>query len=62
MAKFEFYLSSEDFDRLYAIKNLQQKKNDVSGNDFAKELLIKEIHRLHPGTVKYDEESGEMIE
>lgn len=60
MAKFEFYLSSEDFDRLYAIKNLQQK-NDVSGNDFAKELLIKEIHRLHPAIVKYDEESGEMI-
>ncbi|EET62390.1 hypothetical protein BRYFOR_05425 [Marvinbryantia formatexigens DSM 14469] len=49
-AKFEFYLSEEDFDRLYEIKR-ERGKSDMSGNEFAKELLEKEIHRLHPGIV-----------
>lgn len=47
MVKFEFYLSEEDFDRLSVIKK-QKGKNELTFNEFAKELLKKEIHRLHP--------------
>ena len=35
-------------------------KNDLTGNDFARELLENELHRLHPRVVRYDE-SGEEI-
>lgn len=31
--KLEFYLSDEDFQRLYAIKR-QQGKNNMTGNEF----------------------------
>jgi len=30
-------------------------------NEIAKELLIKELHRLHPATVKFDDDTGERI-
>lgn len=59
MPKFEFWLSNEDFDRLYAIKR-QQGKEDMTGNEFARELLEKEVHRLHPARVEFDE-NGEEI-
>lgn len=58
--RFEFYLSTEDTERLYALKE-DDGKNDLTGNEYAKELLGKELHRLHPATVKYDVESGERI-
>ena len=54
MVKFEFYLSEEDFDRLSVIKK-QKGKYDLTFNEFAKELLKKEIYRLHP-TIPTDEE------
>lgn len=54
MTKFEFYLLDEDTERLFEIKNKLQHKNDMTGNDFAKELLEKELHRLHPKAVKQD--------
>lgn len=47
MVKFELYLSENDFDRLAAIKE-REGKFDLSMNEFALELLEKEIHRLHP--------------
>lgn len=56
--KFEFYMSEEDFDRLYAIKR-REGKADMTGNEFAKELLHKELYRLHPSIVRFDEETGE---
>lgn len=55
MVKYEFWLLDEDSDRLFEIKNKQQHKNDMTGNDFAKELLERELYRLHPQTVKQDE-------
>lgn len=60
MVEFEFYLSDEDYDRLYAVMKVQGKE-DMSGNDFAAELLHREIRRLHPERVKRDD-YGEIIE
>lgn len=60
MPTFEFYLSSNDTDRLFAIKK-QQGKDDMTGNEFAKELLEKELHRLHPKTVEFDENGDEIL-
>lgn len=52
--KFEFYLADDDFNRLYAIKR-KQGKDDLTGNEFARELLEAELYRLHP-SVPRDEE------
>jgi len=57
--KFEFYLSEEDTERLFAAKE-DAGKEDLTGNEYAKELLSKELHRLHPATVKYDD-NGDRI-
>lgn len=57
---FEFNLSNDDTDRLFAIKE-SQGKDQLTGNDFARELLEKELHRLHPKRVVFDEESGEIV-
>lgn len=45
--KFEFYLSDNDFNGLYAIKK-QQGKELLSGNEYAKELLEGMLHKMHP--------------
>ena len=58
MAQFNFWLSNEDTDRLFAIKNTQGK-HDMTGNEFARYLLEKELHRLHPETVVFDESGNE---
>lgn len=55
MVKLEFMIPDEDMERLWAIKD-QQGKGNLSGNDFAKELLIAELHKLHPDKVREDEE------
>lgn len=57
--KFEFYLSEEDTERLFAIKE-DEKKDDLTANEFAKELLSSVLHRMHPGMVRYDE-NGDRI-
>ena len=59
MPMFEFWLGVEDTDRLFSVK-AAQCKNDLTGNEFARELLERELHRLHPGVVRYDE-NGEEI-
>lgn len=59
--KFEFCLSDDDTERLFAVKE-EKGKNELTGNEYAKELLERELHRLHPGKVKYDDETGERIE
>ena len=58
--KFEFYLSDEDSERLFAVKE-DNGKVELTGNDYARELLERELHRLHPNRVKYDDETGERI-
>lgn len=45
--KLEFYISDNDMDRLWVIKDKQGKYN-LTGNEFAKELLENELYRLHP--------------
>ena len=60
MAQFDFWLSNEDTDRLFAVKNAQGK-NDMTGNEFARYLLEKELHRLHPKVVRFDENGAEKI-
>lgn len=48
--KLEMYISDDYMDRLWEIKE-QQGKENLSGNEFAKELLEAEIYRLHPHKV-----------
>lgn len=60
MPNFEFWLSNEDTDRLFAIKKAQDKE-DMTGNEFAAHLLKKELHRLHPALVEFDETGNEII-
>jgi hypothetical protein len=57
--KFEFYLSEEDTERLFAVKE-QEGKSELTGNEYAKELLAGILNRKHPSIVEYDE-NGERI-
>ena len=59
MPTLEFYISNENLDRLFAIKK-QQGKDDLTGNEFAKELLEKELYKLHPRRVELDECGNEI--
>lgn len=59
MPQFEFWLSSEDTDRLFSIKSAKGK-DSLTGNEFARELLERELHRLHPRKPKYDENGNEI--
>lgn len=58
--KFEFYLSDDDTERLFAIKE-DNGKDNLTGNEFAKELLEAKLYRLHPKRVRYDDETGNRI-
>lgn len=60
MAQFEFWLSSEDTDRVFALKAEAGRLN-LTGNEYARELLEKTLHQLHPETVKFDEDTGDII-
>ena len=54
MVKFEFYLSENDFDRM-AVAKRRLGKDDLTFEQFAKWIVEKELHKLHP-TVPTDEE------
>lgn len=58
MAQFEFYLSDEDLDRVFAIKQIQGK-DDLTANEFAAELLHGTLVNLFPAVPRFDE-SGEV--
>ena len=60
MTEFNFYLSADDTDRLFALK-AEAGAGDLTGNEYARQLLERELHRLHPETVKYDDETGDII-
>lgn len=47
MVKFEFYLDEKYFDRMMVVKK-KLGKDDLTFNEFAKELLQKEIYKLQP--------------
>lgn len=57
MVRLEFCLSDNDTDRLFAIKE-SQGKTDLTGNEFARELLESQLHRLHPKKVKFDDDGN----
>ena len=59
MRELKFYISNEDMDRLFLIKDIQGKHN-LTGNDFARELLERELYRLFPATPRFNEE-GELL-
>lgn len=58
--KFEFYISDNDYDRLYALKQ-KNGKSDLSGNEYAKEILESELHRRCPQVPKQDEDGKYII-
>lgn len=60
MVKFEFYLSEEDFNRLYEIKD-QQGKQYMTGNDFARQLLEEKIYMLYSHLVNTHNYEGRDI-
>lgn len=55
MVKYEFNLSRENSDRVFALKK-EMGMDDMTGNEFACWLLTKELCRLHPETVQFDED------
>ncbi len=59
MTEFTFYLTGEDTDRLYTIKKLQGE-DDLTGNDFAKKLIERELYRMFPAAPKYSD-GGELL-
>lgn len=59
MVELNFYISDEDMERLFLIKDIQGKHN-LTGNDFARELLENELYRLFPATPRFNEE-GELL-
>jgi hypothetical protein len=58
--KFEFYMSDDDTERLFAVKE-DKGKDELTGNDFAKELLEGLLYQMHPSRVRYDDDTGERI-
>lgn len=57
MTEFNFYLSSEDTDRVFAIKKLQGR-DDLTGNEFARLLLEDELYRLFPAVPQFDDDGN----
>lgn len=60
MPDFNFWLSNEYTDRLFALKE-EEGRDDLTGNEYARELLEKYLRTLHPEIVRYDEETGDII-
>lgn len=55
MTEFNFYLSETDTDRLFAIKDIQGRR-DLTGNEFARLLLEDELYRLFPAVPRFDDD------
>ena len=60
MTEFNFYLNDSDVDRLWALKEEAGEKN-LTGNEYAAQLLSQALRQLHPEPVRYDEETGKII-
>ena len=59
MTEFYFSLHGTDVDRLYAIKELQGEEK-LTGNEFARLLLERELRRLFPSTPAFDDD-GKLV-
>ena len=57
---FALWINRDDYDRLYALKE-EDGKEDLTGNEYAQELLKEIIHKRHPERVQFNEETGERI-
>lgn len=55
MVKFEFYISDKDFDLLMELKEKQGKYN-LTGNEYAKELLEYKLYDLKKELKEKDNE------
>lgn len=53
--RLEFYISDENVDRLWAIKE-KEGRTELTGNEFAAILLERMLIRLHPEEVVIEEE------
>lgn len=51
MVEIKFNILEEDMDRLWALKE-KRGENDMTGNQFAKELLVEALHKLQPKVPK----------
>lgn len=54
MTEISFYLSDKDTERLFEIKR-QQGADNLTGNEFARQLLENELFRLCPRVPRPDE-------
>lgn len=54
MPFFEIYVSDEDRDRIFAIKQIQGKTS-LTGSEFAAELLHSKLINLFPEDPEYDD-------
>lgn len=59
MAQLEIYLTGEDMDRLFICK-AKEGKHNLTANEYAQALLVRELHRLFPQPPRYDED-GQLI-
>lgn len=59
MKKIEFYISDNDLDRLFAIKEIQGK-DDLTGNEFAEKILEVYLHKFFPAIPEYDD-NGKLL-
>lgn len=53
MGEITFFLSAEDIERLFAIKEIQGR-DDMTGNRFARELLEERLRELFPAVPEID--------
>lgn len=54
MSGFEIPLSYDDKQRLFAVKKLQGK-DEMTGGEFAAELLTKQLRKMFPAVPEVDE-------
>ncbi len=59
MANFNFWLSYEDTERLFAIKKIEGKES-LTGNEYAELILSRELRKMFPAVPETDE-SGKII-
>lgn len=60
MREVTFYISDDDLDRLFIVKD-KKGKFSWTGNEFAKEILVNYLHREYPYVIEYDEEGNIII-
>lgn len=58
--KFEFMLTDEDTDRVFALMQADGIK-DKSANDYVSQLVSSELYKRHPQKVVFDDETKEIV-